>query len=579
MKIKWLSVVVAAFAVSLVASVPANAAQHLYLANGDDGATTGQALAFSIGPNGKPADLQTLDVPDSDYFNGASMTPDGKYVFMAAYYTDSIYVFSVGADGKLTQAPGSPKTITDSGPYGTAVTPDGKFLLYGAYDENAVEALAIGANGSLSQVPGGFLDLTGVSPYDIAVSTDGGTVYVPSPGTDEVYAASIAANGALTELTGSPYPAGNDPYHAGVTPDGRFLYVPNYNGLDISGYSIAADGSLTELPGSPFAVASAFPYGGFAISPDGTALYTSGSDIIQPAVIGADGSLTAGTDVPVGAYNPALTMSPDGSRLYNATGDNTPDQDELTTYLVGTGGALTADGLPLQLPTTSNLDTQSLVHTPAQPPVAALTAEVTGSGAETNVSFDASGSTDPDGSAIVSYTWDFGDGTTAATMTPTTTHSYDPAGGPYNATVTLIDADGCSTDIVFTGQTAYCNGSDVATAATEVDTGIAGTKVKAKKTQKQKGKKLVIKVKAGADEAVSLEAKGTAKFKGLKGKVALKKKKASAAAGKTKTLKLGAKSKKKGKAAVGKKGKAKITVTLTDDAGNVVKEKVSVKLK
>ena len=58
------------------------------------------------------------------------------------------------------------------------------------------------------------------------------------------------------------------------------------------------------------------------------------------------------------------------------------------------------------------------------------------------VTFDASNSTDPDGT-IVSYEWDFdGDGTVDATG-ETATHSYDPSGN-YTATLQVTDSDGAT---------------------------------------------------------------------------------------------------------------------------------------
>jgi PKD domain len=76
------------------------------------------------------------------------------------------------------------------------------------------------------------------------------------------------------------------------------------------------------------------------------------------------------------------------------------------------------------------------------------------SGAET--SFDASASRDPDGS-IASYAWTFGDGTSQTTTSSRLTHVYAKAGS-YTATLTVTDDIGCSTAVVFTGQTASCNG-------------------------------------------------------------------------------------------------------------------------
>ncbi len=58
------------------------------------------------------------------------------------------------------------------------------------------------------------------------------------------------------------------------------------------------------------------------------------------------------------------------------------------------------------------------------------------------VSFDASGSIDPDG-AVASYQWTFGDGSSQVTNTPSVTHVY-AAGGTYTAAVVAVDNQGLS---------------------------------------------------------------------------------------------------------------------------------------
>src|SRR5205807_564663 len=51
-----------------------------------------------------------------------------------------------------------------------------------------------------------------------------------------------------------------------------------------------------------------------------------------------------------------------------------------------------------------------------------------------------------------SYAWNFGDGSSAATSAPTTSHIY-AAAGSYTTTLTETDSAGTSTTQVFTGQT------------------------------------------------------------------------------------------------------------------------------
>jgi PKD repeat protein len=74
-----------------------------------------------------------------------------------------------------------------------------------------------------------------------------------------------------------------------------------------------------------------------------------------------------------------------------------------------------------------------------QPPTAAAAATPTTGVAPLSVSFNGTGSFDPDGS-IVSYAWAFGDGSNAAGAT--TTHTY--AAGTYTATLTVTDNQGAT---------------------------------------------------------------------------------------------------------------------------------------
>lgn len=60
----------------------------------------------------------------------------------------------------------------------------------------------------------------------------------------------------------------------------------------------------------------------------------------------------------------------------------------------------------------------------------------------TRIDFDASSSSDPDGN-IVNYAWDFGDGVTTVTTSPTTTHFYNNE-GLYSVELSIVDNDGAT---------------------------------------------------------------------------------------------------------------------------------------
>ena len=83
-----------------------------------------------------------------------------------------------------------------------------------------------------------------------------------------------------------------------------------------------------------------------------------------------------------------------------------------------------------------------------QPPVADANGPYTGIDRLTPVAFDGTGSSDPDGT-IVSYDWNFGDGSTGTGVTPS--HTYAAAGG-YNVTLTVTD-DAGDTDTASTTAT------------------------------------------------------------------------------------------------------------------------------
>ncbi|MDQ6625936.1 MAG: PKD domain-containing protein, partial [Verrucomicrobiota bacterium] len=82
-------------------------------------------------------------------------------------------------------------------------------------------------------------------------------------------------------------------------------------------------------------------------------------------------------------------------------------------------------------------------------PIAALAANATSGVAPLVVTFDASGSSDPDtGDSIASYTFDFGDGSASVTQaSPTAMHTYN-TNGSFNATVRVTDNNGKVSDNV-----------------------------------------------------------------------------------------------------------------------------------
>ncbi len=104
-------------------------------------------------------------------------------------------------------------------------------------------------------------------------------------------------------------------------------------------------------------------------------------------------------------------------------------------------------------------DYQSILATDAgQTPTAVFSAAPASGGTPLTVTFNAAGSSDPDGS-IVTYQWSFGDGGSATGVTVLHTYSTQ---GTYTATLTVTDDDGLTASttqviVVIDGGQGGCN--------------------------------------------------------------------------------------------------------------------------
>jgi glucose/arabinose dehydrogenase len=83
---------------------------------------------------------------------------------------------------------------------------------------------------------------------------------------------------------------------------------------------------------------------------------------------------------------------------------------------------------------------QYVPSTAIQNPVAVASANPTSGSSPLAVNFDGSGSSNPNAGAVLSYSWNFGDGTPSASGVKVT-HTYNAA-GPYTATLTVSDDKG-----------------------------------------------------------------------------------------------------------------------------------------
>ncbi|HEU0192757.1 MAG TPA: PKD domain-containing protein, partial [Gaiellales bacterium] len=187
------------------------------------------------------------------------------------------------------------------------------------------------------------------------------------------------------------------------------------------------------------------------INPSGTQVDVVDQDsTVVPITVATN---TAGAPIQVASGVFGLAWGPAGKTVWVTDLNAVPGQ--VGGSLIPVDGATVKPGIP------AGSAPDSVAITPDQPPVARFSVEPARHGSLTN--FDASASA-PQSTPIAKYAWKFGDGTSATTSVPTTSHTYARS-GTYTVTLTLTDAAGTSTTQVFTGQTMLRNGSRLARAA------------------------------------------------------------------------------------------------------------------
>lgn len=415
---------------------------------------------------GLVAALLTIGAADADALSGR------------LYLTNFKNPGSVVPISLSTLSAGSPITSAIGAfPAAVAISPNGR-RAFSANEGSATISAIDTATNTASEV--NLLNCCG-GPLGLAVSPDGSQVFATTPvGVAIVNAHTLA-------LGSSTIPVGNDAQGIAFTPDGKFAYVANTGDGTVSVINTSSDTVATTIslgiPAKPCAL---------AVTPSGAKIVviggcysnsTGGVSIIATATNNATAINSFGTDP-----FEAVAMSPNGKAAYvydNANGDiwrvNPATGAIPASPLVnGAGGirglALSQSGARL-FATRSQSGTVSMINplsgtvtpistgaganvpwadavTPDQAPRAALSATAAPAGSPTKLS--AAGTKTYDGGPA-RYTWTFGDGSSKTTTTRTVSHVYGKA-GKYTARVTVTDDQGCSTRLIYTGQTASCNG-------------------------------------------------------------------------------------------------------------------------
>ncbi len=406
-----------------------NAGRNAYVANGSSNSVS-------------VIDTSTNTVVGSPTGVGLSpdyvaITPDGTKAFVTNNGSGANSVSEIGtATGTVL------RTITVNSPRGIAITPNGSTAWVVDQSDDTLVPISVATGIAGPGVPDGGSG----GGATVAISPDGTTGYV----IDQL-AGSMTVIDLVHGTISATIPTGlSFPAEVELSPDGTKGYV---DGSVAGQFELLPFSTATDALGSPIDVCSGVDR--FAISADGTTAWAGCSGLGEVQVVDL-ASGTAIATIPLGLGGSdgvvGVSLSPDGSTAYAVDGT--------ANAVVPINTATLTDGTPIAV----GSGPTGIAIMPDQGPTAAISSNYPGTGLA--VSFDASSSV-PGTTPTTSYSWNFGDGHTQVTTTPTVVHTF-AAYNSYTVSVTETDAAGTSNTQVFDGQTAQRNGGPQAAASTTV---------------------------------------------------------------------------------------------------------------
>jgi 6-phosphogluconolactonase len=229
---------------------PVSVAEHeglVYVANAGAGGSNYTGFTLTDDGQLEPLAGSTVALLDSAQPGDVLFNSTGTHLVGTRVGTSQIDSFSVGEDGHLTAAPGSPLPAQSAGPFGSEFRP--------------------------------------TNPSQLFVSNAHA-----GPGNGTISAFRVAADGTLSSIGSSPFADGQTaPCWVEITHDGRFLFTVNTASGSISRYSIAANGTLTLLGSTPASNQSGVGAVDARLSTDGGTLYVDESHVAAIGEFAVDG--------------------------------------------------------------------------------------------------------------------------------------------------------------------------------------------------------------------------------------------------------------------------------------------------
>jgi YVTN family beta-propeller protein len=348
-------------------------------------------------------------------FNGPgsiAVTPDGTTAYVANRTGTTVSLIDTATNTISGTVAGF------SQPKSLAIAPDGKHVYVSDYAAGTIDVIDTATNTVSATVA------VGTHPDGVVVAPDGGRVYAAVTTADFVIGAVAVIDTTSNTVTAS-ITVGTTPTRLAVTPDGAKVYVTNYYSDNVSVIATATDSvSATVATGDrPSSV---------AVSPDGTQAYIANSfdgtvSILSTATDSVTGAITGFTGPSDVAFTPDGTLATvvDYPEVRAWTIDVATQTRTASVMVSSDSGIAYAKSTPV-------------------PPTVAIQLTATDVGVHVTTTGTSAG-----WYPLASVTYDFGDGTPPAVLSPNNTdlyHSY-AHGGTYPVTFTATDTVGESASV------------------------------------------------------------------------------------------------------------------------------------
>jgi 6-phosphogluconolactonase len=246
----------------------------VYVANQGSAAGGSNLSGFVLTPFGQlyPLPNSTVALPTGATAGDVLFNGDGTKLIATLVGPSEIESYTVGWNGHLTAAPGSPFAGQGLGSFGSAFRPTNPDQLFVSNPHNGT---GLGTVSAFNDSWNGTLNSIGTSPFAddqtapcwVAITPNGQELFAVNTGSGSVSRYAIAPSGSLTLLGSTPVSneGGVGATDAAVSPEGGFLYVNESKAGAIGTFAITG-GNLTELAGSPTTLPAGATPAGIAVS-------------------------------------------------------------------------------------------------------------------------------------------------------------------------------------------------------------------------------------------------------------------------------------------------------------------------